>query len=296
MSKTEQTRRPLILDGALGTELERRGFVARLPLWSAWALIEAPDLVKRIHCDYVRAGAEILTAATFRTTRYTLAKETLTSWAEELTHLAIRLAREAIGESESPPGSATPRVAGCIAPLEDCYEPERAPSDEILRREHTGTAGLLREAGADLILVETQNTAREAVIATEAALATGLPVWVSLMPRSGTGLFGGGLLVEAARAVHRMGAEVVLVNCAPPAIIAAAFRTLREALPEARLGAYPNFAHVGGAPWEFTASSTPGQFVEWTRPILNQAAVLGGCCGSTPEHIAALSQALQSQS
>ena len=281
---------PLILDGAMGTELERRGFDARLPLWSAWALIEAPDLVKRIHADYARAGAQVLTAAAFRTTRYTLAKENLASWADELTALAIRLAREA-AEDVNP--GAEISVAGSLAPLEDCYHPEWAPAGEVLAKEHAHTAEMLAAAGADLILVETQNSAREALIAAKAALDTKLPVWVSLMPRRSHELFNGDPLVATAKAVRESGAEAILINCCPPELAAEAFRTLREAMPVARLGVYPNSGSLKVQPWEFTERITPSAFARWALELAGEADILGGCCGTTPEHVAALVQALK---
>ncbi len=94
LCRLEQPR-PLLLDGAMGTELERRGAPCELPLWSARALLENPELVSRIHSDYIAAGAELLTANTFRTQRRTLAQAGLSDRARELTHKAVRLARAA---------------------------------------------------------------------------------------------------------------------------------------------------------------------------------------------------------
>jgi S-methylmethionine-dependent homocysteine/selenocysteine methylase len=290
MSESARLESPLILDGAMGTELERRGFDARLPLWSAWALIEAPDLVKRIHADYVRAGAQVLTAATFRTTRYTLAKENLTSWAEELVALAIRLAREA-AEEANPEAEIT--VAGSLAPLEDCYHPEQTPPDTVLTREHAHTAGMLAAAGSDLILVETQNSAREARIAAKAALATGLPVWVSFMPRRADELFSGDSLSHTAKTVSELGVEAVLVNCCPPDMAAETFHVLRKVLPDARLGVYPNSATHEGRPWEFAGAFAPSTFARWALEIAAEVDIIGSCCGTTPEHTAAMVRELR---
>ena len=284
MAKDAARKSPIILDGAMGTELERRGFNARLPLWSAWALIEAPDLIRRIHCDYVLAGAQVLTAATFRTTRHTLAKEHLEKWAGELNRLAIRLAREAAGDNQEI------KVAGSIAPLEDCYCPEKAPPDEVLRTEHAYTVGLMAEAGADLILVETQNSAREAIIAAECAMTAGLPVWVSLMPRSADEMWNGDSLAATAQPIAAMGVDAVLINCCPPSIASAAFQTVRTTLPKTKVGIYPNLADPQGKPWEFTAEMNPAAFFRWAQPLMDSAAILGGCCGTTPEHIASLTE------
>ncbi len=291
--------RPLILDGALGTELERRGFATTLPLWSAQALLEAPNMVWEIHKDYVDAGADVLSACTFRTTPYTLRKVGLEHRADELTHQAIRYARAAAVETSNqtrsassfiPHPSSFALVAGSVAPLEDCYHPELAPARDILRTEHTRFAKLLADAGADLLLVETQNSAREALIAAEAALATGLPVWVSLMPKSATEIFNGDSLAETARELHRLGVAVILVNCAKPAIIAAAFGVLTETLPAAPLGLYPNLLNSSLSLRSGERVGDRGDFAAWLSRFAPPASVLGGCCGTTPEHIAELAK------
>ena len=87
--------RPLLLDGAMGTELQRRGADTRLPLWSARALVDAPDVVREIHREEIEAGAEVLTADTFRTHRRTLSKGGLAERSAELSARAVRLASEA---------------------------------------------------------------------------------------------------------------------------------------------------------------------------------------------------------
>src|SRR5262245_28162111 len=144
---------PLLLDSAMGTELERRGARSQLPLWSAWALVEAPSLVLAIHRDDIEAGADILTANTFRTHRRSLQKGGKARRTEELTEQAVTLARRAAGESPRPI-----LVAGSLSPLEDCYRPDLVPEDGALWQEHGQQARLLAEAGVDLILAETHNT------------------------------------------------------------------------------------------------------------------------------------------
>ena len=84
----------VLLDGAMGTELFRRGVSTRLPIWSAQALIENPQMVRQIHEDYIHAGAEIITTNTFRTTTRALNKKGLGSRAKELTELAVSLAKQ----------------------------------------------------------------------------------------------------------------------------------------------------------------------------------------------------------
>jgi S-methylmethionine-dependent homocysteine/selenocysteine methylase len=280
-----------ILDGAMGTELQRRGQRTLLPLWSAHALINTPDLTRQIHSEYVLAGAEVLTATSFRTSRYTLAKTNMEYQAEALTYRAVQLAREA---AASAPRSQKIRIAGSIAPLEDCYRPDLAPSDDILRREHRAQAGLLADAGVDLLLVETQNSIREARIATEAALAQRIPVWVSLCPKDGQALFSGEPLREAVQTIAQLKPEAILVNCCPPLIAQEAVKIL-AAEWDGPWGVYPNF----GIPEDETDSNfadylSPAKFAEWGMEIVSEGAqIIGGCCGTRVVHIAELSASLK---
>ncbi|MEK7312266.1 MAG: homocysteine S-methyltransferase family protein, partial [Chloroflexota bacterium] len=123
---------PLILDGATGTELNRRGVDTGLPLWSANALLtdSGLDTLRQIHLDYLNAGAGIITANTFRTHRRALAGKGYD--ARELTKRAVETAREAVAQIGN-----LRYIAGSIAPLEDCYSPQRIPSDAECRTEHS---------------------------------------------------------------------------------------------------------------------------------------------------------------
>lgn len=227
-----------LLDGALGTELTRRGVDTRLPLWSARALMDAPEVVRRIHADYAEAGAEVLTANTFRTNTRALARAGLPDQVAALTRVAVGLARAgAAGRA---------RVAGSIAPVEDCYSPDLVPDDASLAREHGELANALAGAGCDLILVETMNTVREAAIAAAAAARTGLPLWVSWTLGPDDRLLSGETLAEAVRAIRPLGPEAVMVNCIPVAQVSSALRALRAAVGDdvIRIGAYANVGHV----------------------------------------------------
>lgn len=286
-------RRPILLDGATGSELDRRAVDTTLPLWSARALLDAPDVLFQIHTDYLRAGAEIITANTFRTHRRTLARAGLGDRAPELTRLAVQIARDAVSAF---PGGGGRFVAGSLAPLEDCYSPELVPPPAECEREHAEMAAQLAEAGADLILVETMNTVREAVAATRAARATGLPVLTGFVCRTDGRLFSGEVVTDAARAVAPLGGVGLLINCTPSTTIHEPFKEMRTALARATahrppiLGLYANIGHTDAVKgWESTADVTPLEYarlaVGWLKLGAN---LIGGCCGTTPGHIAAL--------
>lgn len=283
--------RPLILDGGLGTELQRRGRSVTAPWWTAHCLRDEDGrrLIAQIHTEYVTAGADVITADTFRTTprasrRAGIAGHTV---AEGLVRSAVALARKA--------ADTAPRrvlVAGSVAPVEDCYRPDLVPNNGVLRREHAWLAEQFVRTNVDLVLVETMNTVREAVAATRAVCAEGLPVWVSFVCTNGARLLSGADVVAAATAVRAAGADMVLVNCTGPAGTDEALRRLRKA-DAGPLGAYPNLEDRRGLPPAASVDRylpprlTPDAFAvlcaDW-----DDLDVVGGCCGSTPAHIAAL--------
>lgn len=255
----------------------------RLPLWTAEAVLEAPEQVREVHQAYVEAGAHVLTAATFRTTRWTLSKVGMPERAMEATKQAVHLARDAVSAKQGP---ASTLVAGSLAPLEDCYHPELAPGDLVLQAEHRHNAQSLADAGVDIILVETQNSLREAKIATHYARQTRIPVWTSFILKSATELLNGDSLSDAARTVVKYGAEAVLINCTSPQIAAQAVMNLSMHVHgEIMIGVYPN---------ALDHAVTPDEFADWGTRMQTVADIIGGCCGIGPEHIAALSKRLAS--
>jgi len=280
----------VLLSGACGTELERRGAPTPLPLWSAAALLEAPRVVREVHRDHVRAGAAVVTANTFRTDRRTLARAGVHVRARDLVRTAILLAREGIAEA-----APTHRVlvAGSIAPLEDCFRPDRVPADAELRTEHGFRVGDLVAAGADLALVETMNTIREAVAALGACRAARLPAAVSFTCGPGARLLSGEPLADAVAAALPFAPVAILVNCCALATATQAVRELARVARGVPVGAYANGL---GCPddtlgWRFEPGHGAGcaaYVEEATRWLELGARWIGGCCGTTPAYVEAL--------
>jgi len=298
---------PLLMDGATGTELNRRGVATDLPLWSAAALLEAPDVLRQVHADYLATGAQILTANTFRTHERSLTAGGLGDRAEELTLLAVELARKAIeGVMEDPdgtrgPGSGPPLVAGSLAPLEDCYSPQLVPPPEECEREHQLMAQYLAQAGVDLILVETHNTIREAQAAARAARATGLPFGVSFTCRSDGRLFSGEAVAQAAKALLPLEPGFMGINCTPSTTIIGPLTELAGATPASMpLAAYANIGHTDAiSGWTSTDDVSPAAYArlaqDWISALDPRLRLIGGCCGTSPAHIEALGRRLNSQ-
>jgi len=294
------SRQPAILDGAMGTELARRGENTGLPLWSAGPLETSPDAVRKIHADYIAAGADIITTDTFRTTGRTFARAGLPDRSAALTVRAVSLAREA----REAAGNREVLIAGSIAPLEDCYHPERVPPDAALRVEHAELAGRLADAGADFLLIETMGTAREAYAAAEAARATGLEFVISFLCTPQGALYSGEPLAGAVDRIVPLRPAAFSVNCVSPGFMETALASLRAALrvpAGARatpVGLYANVGTPGGEEimdnsQSMTEDVGPKEYAAfadgWARAGV---AFIGGCCGTTPEHIRAVARSL----
>jgi homocysteine S-methyltransferase len=285
-----RTGSPMLLDSAMGTELQRRDADTTLPLWSARALLQDPELVWTIHGDEAGSGAEILTANTFRTHARTLAKAGMGSRAAELSALAIRLAHQAATVRDASLRGREIFVAGSLSPLEDCYRPDLAPDTTSMEREHAAQAGFLADAGVDVILAETHNTIREARAAAAAAKATGLPFVVSLVTDGKGRLLSGEPIAEAAPALLELSPDALGINCVPAASLSVDFAVLAASAPGVPLAAYGNLGlPAEGSGWAFADSLEPDAYADEARGwIARGARIVGGCCGTTSAHTRAL--------
>jgi S-methylmethionine-dependent homocysteine/selenocysteine methylase len=283
-------RKTVVLDGALGTLLEERGIPAGLPLWSANALITSPAAVGKLHEDYIRAGADIITTATFRTTRRMFNRAGLPDRSAELTKLAVSLAKDA-REVQHHRGIL---IGGSMGPLEDCYRPDLVPPDDAIREEQTEHARRLAGAGVDVLLLETFGTIREVRIAAEAANSTGKEYVVSFLVNVHGTLYSGETIQGAVEAVRPFTPTVISVNCVSPRFMHAALEKLLEACKEHSLptGAYAN---VGLPEQEHAAAFvhdvTPEEYLVFAEGWRSQGVrIIGGCCGTSPEYIELLAR------
>ena len=279
---------PIVLDAAMGTELSRRGADTAPPLWSAGALVEAPELVEAIHRENVAAGAEILTIASFRLHGRNLRESSCSLSQGELVARAVNAARRAAVEEI---GSIA--IAGSLAPLEDCYRPDLVPKQEnILFSEHHELASALARAGVDLILVETMNSIRELVAATAAAASTGLPVLASMVTDGEGCLLSGESIPDAANALLSLSPrpDALGINCVPARRIGGDLARLRAAAPGMPLVVYANTGRaLDEAKGLFTEPIDPYEYGSLARGWLaEEARIIGGCCGTNAAHVRAL--------
>ena len=284
--------RVVVLDGGVGSELQRLGFPQDRNVgefWGTVALLEAPELAKEVHRRYVEAGADVITTHTWRIDSVNPAELAKTA------RLAVEIAREAAAELGRPETA----VAFSVwpEPLEPAFTRELAEA--------------IVGSGPDLILAETVETIpldlRFPVV--EPLLEAGLPLWVAFrwtvhgppdLRNQGIQPFAGrlqeadgSLLVRAAGALEELGVSAVLLNCLPRELITGMLPLLRSAtsLP---LGVYPNVGTYRDPGWSFDTNVTPADYAAdaacWRD--IEGAQIVGGCCGTTPEHIAAVVKTL----
>ena len=289
-----------LLDGATGSELQRRKVdlshgisdEGDLGAWSATAMGEAPDQVRAVHEDYFTVGADIVTTNSFWTNRVRLRLAGLAHKAEEYTRLAAELALAA-REAQNPEAY----VAGGMAPPNGEHERDSDPDE--LARELGDQARILAAAGVDLMLPEYVGSVRDCVVALDACAPTGLPVFLGVRHVTAEGdMQFGETFEQLVEAIGDRRVDAVLVMCSMPEPTTVALAKLRDAF-EGPAGAY---AHIGydavpedqrrpGQPWHVLEAPDypPERFAGFGRQWLDLGAqVIGGCCATTPDHIAAL--------
>ncbi|TCO59645.1 homocysteine S-methyltransferase family protein [Actinocrispum wychmicini] len=293
MSSGFSTAAPILLDGAVATELQRAGVPVHAPWWTTAALrtVKGREVLRSVHAAHLRAGAQVITANTFRC--HGRALRPLGADPAALVRTAVGLARDACADT-----GIQALVAGSVAPVADCYRPDLVPPDAELRAEHGALAADLVRSGVDLVLVETMNTVREARIALAAVLDAGARGWVSFVCGPDGRLLSGERLRIAARTIERDGADTVLVNCTSPTDTTRCLAELRSGCA-GRIGAYPNIEDRSGVdghvdshlPAELSPVDFANLLARWRAEFGPD--VLGGCCGTSPDHLRAAAARLR---
>ena len=287
----------IILDGAIGTEILRRNVS-----WADHQLADRPEVVRSIHEDYIRAGADVLSTNSFQLCRRAfdnhfrdvahrrhIGAVDLDERANRMLAASVRLTLEARQRTVAPRPVA---VAAAVTTLEWCFRPDLAPSAEQARAEYREIFQVVKDAGADLILLETVNSIPEARAALEVANDIGMPCWISFVPDERGRLFTGETFPQAVAELEPRGVDAILLNCAPPDDITAAMVELASHA-HVPIGAYAHIGRFDPPEWLFTAEYPPPRYREvaahWKQiGKRNGGRILGGCCGTTPEHITAL--------
>ena len=279
-------KRPLVCDGAMGTMLYSKG----ISLNQCFDELNStkPQLVKEVHVAYVKAGAEVIETNTFGANRFRLEKFGLGDKVRDFNLAGVRLAREVAGDDLY--------VAGAVGPLGILLEPLGLTSREEARAAFRDQIAVLVEGGVDLIIVETMMDLNEAHQALLAAREVGqFPVAVQMTVQNDGSTPTGTSPEDFGRALDEWGADLIGVNCSVgPAAVEETLERI-AAVTEKRLVAQPNAGMPRTVEGRNLYLCSPEYMASYARRFIQTGArLVGGCCGTTPEHIKAIKTAARS--
>ncbi len=285
-----ESGQPILSDGAMGTILHARG-VSFDECFDALNL-NNPGLVAEIHREYIDAGSQIIQTNTFGANRYKLARHRLENEVEQINTAGVELARRVVLASFKPV-----LIAGDVGPLGVRLAPFGRVKPEQALAAFTEQIEALAKAGVDLLIIETMSDLLEINIAIQAAHAAApqLPIIASMTFTRDDRTMLGDAPAQIARSLHQAGAAVIGVNCSGgPNQILRILQQMHDAVPTAHLSAMPNAGwpeQVGG---RIMYPAAPEYFGEYAQSFCAIGTnVVGGCCGTTPKHIAAMAKGIQ---
>jgi len=296
---------PIVLDGGIGTELERLGAPMDHEAWCAVALETHPQLVRDVHRSYIDAGADIITVNTYAATRHALTnggmEENFTSWNK----LAVQLARETLDASEADRNILIAGSVSNFGHFDDRY------TDEQLAPNFRDQAEILVENGVDFIILESLGAKTSTIVtALNAITEFDVPIWVAVScaedHESGQLFLG---IEESRIHSHRplahqsLGDAIETIMDTAGSALLVMHSTVDTTLPALQLmqshydglrGAYPNAGYWIRPEWAFVDQISPEDYLDRAQKWLDTGArIVGGCCGIGPDHIAALSKGLR---
>ncbi len=296
----------LLLDGGVSTEIRRRGVALDKNVWSGLATKTNPDEVRQVHTDYIQAGAQIITANTYSTARHVLESINLGHEAKLLNLKSVQLAQQARDEV----AQEEVLVAGSMSSMPPLTSHREVAIDGQVESSYQELAEVLANAGVDLIIAEMMRDIENASLVIKAAVSTGLPVLIgfsAMMADNGvdvrslrwkntddtTSAHDFGKMVETLKPLGGIAAGIMhtRVEDTGPAL---------EVLKQhwsAPLLAYAETGRVILPEFRYEEVSSPEAYAAEIKGWIDNYGVqiVGGCCGTGPEHIRALRQLLDSQ-
>ena len=292
-------------DGAMGTELRRRG--VEVPshvesIWSALALKEATSIVEEIHIDYIEAGSDYITTNNYAVTRPILSRDNLDNELESLTIKSIEIAKAALSKTKRE----DVKILGSLPPLETSYRADLILKEEEMNKQYSEIANILKDK-VDIIICETMASALEAKCALKAALETNMPVWVSwtLHGDARNTLPSGETVNQAFLELNGLEPDAYLINCCAANLVTPSIKALKE-LTDIPIGGYANAENIAldssssnlklpeERHWDSAIEINEKAYLEEARLWIKEgASIVGGCCRTKPSYIKELSANLK---
>ena len=284
---TLEEKKVLVSDGATGTNLIQRGLPKGMPAEN-WVL-ENPEEITRLHQDFIKAGADIILTCTFGGSKIRLEQSNLSGQFKEINTKAAKLARKAAED-------AGVLVAGSIGPLGHMLKPLGLLEESEAEKNYRDQAAILSDAGVDILLIETQFDLVEATAAVQGARnASDLPIICSFSFDRGTKTMMGVSPTKFAEALEGSGISMIGINCGKG--LEENYACLQELSSATSLPIW--FKPNAGLPiinqsGETEYSIFPEEMAENVHLWLKAGAeIIGGCCGTSPDHLRQISKAVK---
>ena len=286
----------IILDGAIGAELEKKGAKMHKDLWCGTCSIESPDLVKKVHEEYIFAGADIITTNTYATTPIAMKQYGFKDQINEFNIRSVQLAKEAVKNSNKDVA-----IAGSVSTFGSLYK----YGLDAMKPGFKEQLNILSNEGVDLIILEAMSSQADIVqTIIECSLQTKLPVWLSIScvidDNTNKVMLGYNDTLDTDTNIYEDFETSInnfsKIHNGPILIAHSDIKVTSQAIKIAKkkfngvLGAYPNRGHYEKPHWKFVDNITPSEYLEnaklWVKDGVN---IVGGCCGVGVEEIKAVS-------
>lgn len=285
----------IVLDGATGTELQRRGVEMSPEAWCGPATLNNADLLTQIHLDYIHAGSDVITTNTYAANSMMLTPAGYGTKVKDIVKTAVDAALRA---KEQAPAGRNVVVGGSLShmvphiPGTDLVDPDRTPPPAQMAESFHELAQLLKEGGVDHIMLEMMYEENRTPLALAAAQSTGLPVWFGLSARRGVNgnIVSFNLAHEAPletiiNFIPDSGIDVVNVMHTQPQAVSDTISMVRKKFA-GPIGVYPDSGYFEMPDWNFTEVIPADKLEDFYKAwIQDGVQLIGGCCGLTIEHI-----------
>lgn len=270
----------IIADGAMGTQLQKRGLESG-EISEIWNL-NHPQKVEAVHSEYINSGAEIIETNTFGGNYIRLEEQNLADKLEEINAAAVKIARNAARENTL--------IAGSIGPTGKMLKPLGPLSPEKARKGYRKQISALVKAGVDLLIIETMTDLKEMEQALKAAAEFNHPLVAQMnFTSAGKTVMGNGI-EESAVLIEKYGADVMGINCTPGMNATIPLIATLNKATDLPLSVFPNAGSPQLQDGNITYPEGPDDYIEGLSELLKyNVKIIGGCCGSNPEIIAAIS-------
>ncbi|MCX7876319.1 MAG: homocysteine S-methyltransferase family protein [Melioribacteraceae bacterium] len=269
-------KKPFLLDGALGTFFQEKGFSPDKNLWFSYLNIIHPEIVEEVHNDYINAGADIITTNTFRTNPIAKKKSNLEITNSELVKKSVQLVKNLSQQKNI-------IIAGSNAPAEDCYQKERTVTKFDLEYNHKKHIELLYDSGVDIIWNETQSHFDEIEIISRFCSDNNIPFSINIFFNDNNKILSGESINDVIDILKSYNPDVIGFNCIKPDIF---LNNIDKINLPSNWGFYFNCGLGDYKEEKIFCSINPTEYKKIVSPLFKlNPTFVGACCGSNPNHI-----------